>query len=165
MRKKKSALTFPTVTLITPWIWLVLHYDAWTHAAILTPTHVPISPLSINSFIHKLTQLLWKKPFKPQRRRASLPKHKPRHYTHMHAHTRAHTTASNLPACQHTKRLLCPLITLVQPSLQEAVFLTSLPMQELWAGGREQNNALSRGGRLLTRGSIMKSMSHQPFPN
>lgn len=39
--------------------------------------------------------------------------------------THAHTKDSDLWACQCTKRFLCPLITLVQPSLQEAVSLTS----------------------------------------
>jgi len=50
--------------------------------------------------------------------------------THSSSHTPSltdvHTMASDLSACQHTKRPLCPLITLVQPPLQEAVSLTSL---------------------------------------
>lgn len=164
MRKKKSALTFPTVTLITPWIWLVLHYDAWTHAAILTQpvcqsAHCPSTVSYTNSPNYCEKNLL------NHKGEGLMCQSTNPDITHTCTHTRAHTTASDLPACQHTKRLLCPLITLVQPSLQEAVFLTSLPMQELWAGGREQNNALSRGGRPLTRGTIMKSLSHQPFPN
>ena len=119
-----------------------------------------ISLPSINSSSIHTDQTTVNKHVKTGKGRIPIAKHK--HTLPPLSHT--HTEASDLSACQHTKRSLCPLITLVQPPLQEAVSLTGLAHgRSSVLGGREQNNALSPGGGLFTQGPLMKSVPRQPF--